>query len=185
MWATKVDIRAWLAGALSCSGICLPSQKQCHIKRPAPYASRVSSSHAWIIVSLTRSRWDWSEAAGQEWVLWNGTHSLRRSLARQWGRRGDGAGVKLRGYGAGVSGVEDALWGIGSSRCLPSEGLRRLSSPCRGSVSVSSETVACPGRFNAAVLAGWARPDACEERMEFLRDADVIEEELAGGVASP
>ena len=54
-WATKVDRRAWVVGALSLSGTPFMSQKQCHMSRPAPYDTHVSSSHTCSIVSLTCS----------------------------------------------------------------------------------------------------------------------------------
>jgi hypothetical protein len=87
-----------LAGqGLSGSGTPLLSQKQCHIKRPAPYDARVSSSQAWIIVSLIRVRsaslrteFPWTGGWGMV-----GAHSLSLSFARQCGRRGEGMGVRF------------------------------------------------------------------------------------------
>ena len=46
MCAMNAEMRGWLAGALSGSGIALPSQKQRHIKRPDLYTSHISSSQA-------------------------------------------------------------------------------------------------------------------------------------------
>jgi len=85
MWATKAESRLCSAGALLGSGILLLSQKQCHISKPDPYASRVSCSHACTIVSLTCSRSAVLsvEAPGAGEWLPAGVHSLRQSLARQ------------------------------------------------------------------------------------------------------
>src|ERR1700716_293215 len=124
-WAMKADRRVWLAGALSFSGTALLSQKQCHIRRPVPYDSRVSSSHAWTMVSLIHSRSDSSKVGGSvtlDW-LWAGVHSLRRSRARQWGRRRDGAGVRFRAYGAGLRDDVAVGWGMDSWRGRVSRGL--------------------------------------------------------------
>lgn len=102
-FATKAESKVCVAGDLPCSGIPFSSQKQCHISKPAPYDTRVSSSHAWSIVSFMRSRSSLlipGVCVGPGEGM-TGVHCLKRSLARQCGRRREGMGVRCCGYGAG------------------------------------------------------------------------------------
>ena len=178
----KTDTSACVAGALPSSGMPFPSQKQCHMSKPAPYDTRVSSSHAWSIVSFTRSCSALlrlgvfvSLGAGDA-----GVHSRRRSLARQCGRRCEGTGVRCCGYGAGPLSV-----GVVADRMVSCLGLTSrtfLSLATRGPTSGTSCSRVRTRRPIAIFLASSPGLDIEEERADLVGDDDGIKQEGAGRV---
>ena len=162
----------------------LASQKQCYISKPVPYDTRVSSSHAWSIVSLTRS----CSALLSPGVLVcpgagdAGVHNRRRSLARQWGRRDEGIGVRCCGYGAGPLTDGVVTEGMVSCRGLASGTL--LSLVARGSTPRSLDPRTRTRRPIAILLASSLGLYVDEEGPDLVRDDDGVEKEGAGGVTS-
>jgi hypothetical protein len=74
-------------GSFSYLGMALPSQNPCHLRRPELCASesRMSSSHAWTIVSLMRSRSALLRLERLSSAAWLGpirTHRPRRTPAK-------------------------------------------------------------------------------------------------------
>ena len=97
--ATNTDTKSCVAGTLPSSGTPFSLQKQCHISSPAPYATRVSSSQACIIISFTCSCSALFHALAPAGSVAGrtGVHILSRSLARQCGHSTDGFGVRCWG----------------------------------------------------------------------------------------
>ena len=171
MWDTKADSISCDAGALCCSETPLLSQKQCHISSPNPYVARVSSSHAWTMVSFMRSHSAvfMAESPAMSSRLLAGVHLLSRSLARQWGRRVEGTGVRLCGYGAGLLAAAVGGKGMGSWRALTSGTVRCLASFTSKSSCTPRGKWLCMSPLTVAVLTAsiWVGVD--EEGFEFGR----------------
>ena len=185
----KADSRPWVAGARSNSGISLALQKQCHISRLEPYDMPVSSSHAWTMVSFTRSCSSPLSArlvtvVGQ---LGGGSQSLRRSFARQCGQRSEGVGVRFWGYGASRLSAETVVGRAGHGRGCASMSFRCLASLCsivpapKGALALSH---ACTIHLTATSLTMDPGSDVNEERPDFGWDGDRVEAAAEWGVAA-
>jgi hypothetical protein len=93
-------------------------------------------------------------------------------------------GVRFRGYGAGALGDGVVVWGMGIWHGLASGGLCRLGFLGCALEASSVGSGARTSRFNAAFLASSGGIDAGEERVEIVWDLEIVEEELAWGIAA-
>ena len=161
---------------------CLFCRRNSHMSKPAPYDTRVSSSHAWSIVSFTRScsallRLGVFVSLGAGDV---GAHNWRQSFARQCGRRCEGMGMRCCGYGAGPLTVEVVADGMVSCRGLRSRIFLSLTThgPTSGTLSPHVRT----RRSIVIFLASSPGLDIDEEGADLAGEDDGIEQEGVGRV---
>jgi hypothetical protein len=104
----NVSNRTEDAGQRCSSGILRASQNTWKTSSPEPYDSRVLGACEWAIT--VRMRWRSASETGTRQPRWSkreravaGSHNRNLSLARQWGRKEDGMGVKVEWYVRGVA----------------------------------------------------------------------------------